>query len=130
MSEQTNPRSERYQHVRDNFDNLKMEDKIAFLFEATFSTVAKGMEAVTHTVFDFFDTVCHSSEEEEEQDDLQEGKEDAESGDGADMTEDEEAPSEEPDQDVDSEDSSPEPEPKPKKRTTSKSTKKKDDAES
>ena len=37
---------ERYRHLRDEFDGLKIEDKALFLVEAAASTVARGADGV------------------------------------------------------------------------------------
>lgn len=50
MSTTEKERDPRYQHVRDAFDELKIEDKAVFLLEAGVTTLVRGIEQFTRFV--------------------------------------------------------------------------------
>jgi len=70
MEMDDNLRKERLRNVREAFDSLSMEDKTAFLAEATASTVARGLEyagkAVASELDHLFDVYEESRRKKEE----------------------------------------------------------------
>lgn len=57
---QHNAHRKQYRQAREAFDGLKMEDRAVFLLEATFSTVARGVEEAGRALADELDQVFRS----------------------------------------------------------------------
>lgn len=88
MSEQEQDRKQKYHRVRSDFDDLKTEDKVVFLLEATVSTVARGIDELGRAVSDelgkAFDRRARKKEGDAEASAERDSSEDATShGDGA-----------------------------------------------
>jgi hypothetical protein len=67
METNKSTRAERLRAVREAFDALNMEDKAAFLAEATAATVVRGIEVAGKAVADEFDHIFRERERREEE---------------------------------------------------------------
>lgn len=69
MGERSEERKEQYKRIRTEFEDLQIEDKALFLFEAMVSTVARGIEQVgrgfAEEVDNAFRRAARSTEEAE-----------------------------------------------------------------
>ena len=68
MSENKSEHSERYRNIRTEFDDLKTNEKVLFLLEATVATVAKTVDSFAHAVYDMFESTFRNVSTEGETD--------------------------------------------------------------
>jgi len=57
MTDQQDPRKERYDRARSAFDELKIEEKTLFLIKETVNTIVEGVEEATRSIFNEFETL-------------------------------------------------------------------------
>ncbi len=67
MSNKKKKHSEQYKRVRENFDELPLEDKATFLVEAMFSTMTKGIETAGKAVSEELESIFEKTREAAEQ---------------------------------------------------------------
>ena len=65
MTDQQDPRHEQYDRVRDAFEDLKIEDKTAFLIKETVNTIVQGVETAARTIIEEFDSMFGGEPAEE-----------------------------------------------------------------
>ena len=80
MTDQQDPRHEQYDRVRDAFDDLKIEDKTAFLIKETVNTIVQGVEEAARTIIGEFDSMFGGEPAEEAAEAADEQKTAAENG--------------------------------------------------
>ena len=66
MATQNKENNEQYRKAREEFNDLKIEEKAIFLVESAFSMLAHGIEAVGNVFSEQIDKVYESEEEAEE----------------------------------------------------------------